>query len=1005
MKRKLVVFFMAACMVLSSIAGPSKIQLAQAAASSPKVGDEIYGFNLKKTDYDSTTKSTEYLFVHKKTGAKLLVMKNSDKNRGFSIKFNTPADNDKGINHIIEHSVLGGSKKYPSNNIIFDVGNTTYTSFVNAFTSQNMTTFPICSESEQQLLKSADIYLDAVFHPLLLSDKRIFEREGWRYELADTSTDLTCNGIVYNEMQGNMGNIETAAYYNAQKAIFPDGTQGNNSGGDPNAITTLSYKEVVKTYKENYHPSNSFMVLYGDVDYKAFLKMIDKNYLSSYSKKSYTEKRDTQKVFHKMVQKTYEFPVAESENTDKKSVIDLVFAASDLKKMGLENYAALNIAVSLLNLDNSEIKKAMLGSNIAASYEISINANTFQPTVHFIAKNADPAQKMKFYNLVMDELKKVVKNGLDTEIVKSSLRSLEFQKALGNDSSSAVNAMMNVSAFDNLTGNCLTHYEDYYKKIVKKLDQKVFEKIIKKQIVDNSSAALTVTIPKKGLLEKNKKALASELAKKKSSMTKKQQVSLVKKTKDFNTWNSQKTPNDVLKSLRAVSLKDLTTEIRDRNVKENTIDGAKLWTADADADSISSSDLLFDLSHLTSEELLYLKFYSDMMGNFMATDNRTESQVMNETAYKAYNVTCSVSALADDRNDTSAHPVFSVNYYGFEDEYQDTFDLVSDILLHSKVSDIATYGTRTIANIKAQYQSLFAEPLNLALYRVLAYTSPSYQYINYLNGLDYYNFVLSLEKQIASDPAKVISKIEAVRSKAFNKNNLTILFAGDTGAQEKYKAAMPEFTKKLPDVSYKKEVYSLPKPAKREALTINSNVAYVCVNGSLSANKVPMSGKFDVINGILNNLMLTPEIRLKGGAYGVSAAVSGNNYFVYTYRDSNFVNSLTKIGGTGEFLKTISPYATEDMLESYKLSAYASATQNSGEINDALKTLVNKSQGVTVQDMNDYLKDIKDMSVADIQSYADYLGKLNSSLNYVIVASPSNIDANKDLFDSVIALP
>lgn len=268
MKRKLLLFLTGLCLTVSTVASPLKAVSAETAEpvtteptatapvtteadkTAPKIGDVMNGFELLSIGNDAATKSIEYLFVHKKTGAKLLVMKNKDKNRGFSVKFNTPADNDKGTNHIIEHSVLGGSKKYPSSNIIFDISNTTYTSYANAYTYQNMTAFPICSESEEQLLKSADIYLDAVYHPLLLSDERIFEREGWRYELADQASGLTRNGIVYNEMQGNMGSIENTAYYNAMKAIFPDSNQGNISGGDPKEIENLTYQEVINTYKK-----------------------------------------------------------------------------------------------------------------------------------------------------------------------------------------------------------------------------------------------------------------------------------------------------------------------------------------------------------------------------------------------------------------------------------------------------------------------------------------------------------------------------------------------------------------------------------------------------------------------------------------------------------------------------------------------------------------------------------------------------------------------------------
>lgn len=1005
MKRKLLVMLTAICVLVTAIAGPMKTVSAETASSLPKVGDVISGFSLNQIEYDSTTKSMEYLFTHEKSGARLLVMKNSDKNRGFSIKFNTAADNDKGINHIIEHSVLGGSKKYPSNNIIFDVSNTSYITYANAFTYQNMTMFPICSASEEQLLKSADVYLDAVYNPLLLSDERIFEREGWRYELNKQSVDMDYNGIVYNEMKGNMGNIETAAYFNAEKAIFPNSNQGNVSGGDPEEITNLTYQELVDTYKKNYHPSNSLMVLYGDVDYTAFMKMIDENYLSSYSKKTVTVDRDTQKPFSKLSQKTYTYPVAEGTETDYKAVIDLVFAADDIKKLGFDNYITLSIAVSLLNLDNSDIKKAMLDSDIADSYSISISSNTYQPTIHFTATNADPTQKKQFYNLVMKELKKVVKNGMDTDLVKSSLRSIEFSKALGNSGSTAVNQLSNASLYDNLLGNPLVDYERYYKKLVANLDKKVLETAIDKQIIKNKTAALTVTNPKAGLLEKNEKAEKTSLAKKKTSMTSKEIQGLVKKTADFNTWNSQKTSDEVLKSFQAVSLKDLSAEVRDYKIDESKVDGVKLWAAEADVEDISSIYLDFDLSHLSSEELLYLKFYGDMIGSGMATANRTESQVQNDTAQKAYSVTAAVSAVVDDKKDTSAHPVFAMNYYGFKDEYADTFDLASDILLQSKASDIATYGTRTIANLKLQYQNQFAEPLNIALIRSLAYTSPIYRYYNYLTGMDYYNFVLSLEKQIKDNPTAVVNKLEAVRTKAFNKSNLTILFAGDTSAQEKFTAALPEFTKKFPDATYKKAEITLPVPAKREALTINSTVQYVCVNASLSDNKVPISGKADVITSMLNNLMLTPEIRLKGGAYGVAAYVSSNNYFAYTYRDNNYVKSLATLGATDEFLKSLTSNITEDALEGYKLPVYAAATKSSGEITNALTALLYKQQGITTKDRIDSLTEMKETSIADIQSYAAYLEKLNSNFNYVIVASPSDIEANKDMFDSIIDLP
>lgn len=219
MKKRIITLFTAVCLTLTAIVGSSSMALADSKFTVPKTGDVVSGFNVKETTYDQTTKSNKILLEHENTGAKVLVINNSDINRGFSIKFNTPPDN-RGTNHILEHSVLGGSEKYPTKNSIFDITNTTYVSFANALTYPNMTVFPICSQSEEQLLKSADIYLDSVFNPLVLSDKRIFEREGWRYELADETSPLIYNGIVYNEMQGSMGNITSVAISNANKAVF-----------------------------------------------------------------------------------------------------------------------------------------------------------------------------------------------------------------------------------------------------------------------------------------------------------------------------------------------------------------------------------------------------------------------------------------------------------------------------------------------------------------------------------------------------------------------------------------------------------------------------------------------------------------------------------------------------------------------------------------------------------------------------------------------------------------
>lgn len=1005
MRKKTLLFFTAICITLLSVVTPITNVQATETPSSPKIGDEIHGFKLSEIGYDSNIKADKYLFVHQKTGAKFLALKNSDTNRGFSIKFNTVAENNKGINHILEHSVMSGSERYPLYNTFFALSNTTYISYCNAYTYQNFTMYPICSANEAQLLKSADIYLDGVFNPNLLKDEKIFEQEGIRLELENENADITYNGVVYNEMQGVLSDIQSSSYYNSKNALFPNGTQGNNSGGIPSEITALTYDELIETYNENYHPSNSTMVLYGNVDYEPFLKMIDDNFLCNYSYKEYIVDRVTKPAFTQLQEKTYEFPVAQGTDTQNSSVIELVFATKDSKEQGFENYVALNLVTQLLNLDNSDLKQTLLNSNIADSYEIYLDEGIYQPMIHFVAVNANPERRTDFYNLVMEELENAVTNGFDKDFVKASLRSLEFEQEIGTIGDTAINTLCYSSVYDNMFGTPMVSYSDAFESITSTLDENILENIIKEGIVNNTSAALTVTVPKAGLLEKHQAEMAQTLAKMKASLSEEEIKSLVKKTNDFNNLEQPELSQETLASLQAVTLNEIETEIKNRNITETTVDGVKLIHANADVGGVSAVSMDFDLSHLTPEELLYLQFYGEMIGNGMDTETKTETQIINETLYRTYNISTQLIAVSDNKEGSSAHPVFNVEYYGFQDEFTPSLDLVSDILLNSKVSEISTYSARTIANIKSRYQTSFAEPIYLAFNRSKAYSDPSFKYVDYLDGLNYYNFVIGLEKQLKTNSTKVSKEIEAIRTKAFNKSNLTIMLAGNSSAKENFVSSMEAITNKLPSVSYPKAVYTLPSPAKREAYTSDLAVQYLAVNAPLLKNNVPISGKNNVFANILDNLMLIPEVRIKGGAYGVGASFQKNNYLVYTYRDNTYASSLQTIGNTHKFLESLSSTLTQDELDTYKLAAYGNATQNMGELASALSDLSRHCMGYTTQDRINFLNEIKETSLEDIELYADYLETLNNNLNYVVFASPSDIEVNKDLFDTIIALP
>ena len=1009
MKRKLIALLMAVSLASTALLAQASVNAfavdnKTSIETVQNVGDELYGFKLVRSEYKENTESKEMLFEHMKTGAKMLVIKNSDLNRGFSIAFNTPCENDKGINHILEHSLLGGSEKYPSGNIIFNVMNNTYSSFVNAFTQQNSTIFPVCSQNEDQLMKLTDVYMDAVYHPLIAKDKKVFEREAWRYELEDADSPLTVNGVVYNEMRGNYGNMDWVESENCKKSIFKDTNQQYDAGGVPSSILDLSYEEFLDVYNKNYTPSNSFMVLYGDVDYGKFFKMINDNYLSSYDKKEVAIDKKEQPVFNRLVEKDYDFPVSADYDSTNKSKIDLIFAMPEMDKMDVEDVAGLTMVAALLGDDSSDFMKSLRSSGIAEDYSVSMDIQTYQPTITISANNTDMSKKKEFYNLIISELKKEISNGINKELAKSIIASLKFSDYLEKEEQS-YNHLVTASMMNIVFSDPMIDINSYFKNMESRIDDKYIEGLIDSYLVKNTQESLVTTNPKPGMLEENNAKLAQKLAEKKASMSADEINALVAKTKEFKDWNNQGTDQSIIDSLKAVKAKDIPVEVKDYNIKESSSQGVKEITSDANISGLGYAGFVFDESHLTSDELLYLQFYSTLLGNNMPTKNHTSDVVQNEIIRKSYGLSSSINTVSDNKDGTSAHPVFQLEYMAMNDDYKDILQLSSDMLLNSILDENSDdYIRNAISSEKQMYDYLCSNPNYMANVRAMAYDNLYNRYENYLIGIDYHNFITQLEKDYNENPQKVIDKIREVRDKAFSKNNLTVLFAGNDEAKSKFNNELNTFVGNLSDNKYKKASYDLPVPERREALTTNIDVQYMTVNSDMNDLNITNKGKFYVLSKLLNEKYLIPQLRLNGGAYGVEAFVNMANFNVYTYRDNDFANSLKVINSTNDYMKSELPALTEDTLDSYIISTYAEQNSPQGELMGAIDALNSYLNNISVEDKKQILNEIKATTVESLKDSGDVLGKLNDRSNYVVVGSPEVINAHKDLFDKIIPL-
>lgn len=1010
MKRKLIAAILAVSMVASTALSTNSYNVYGADNSSSvtatvqKAGDELYGFKVVDTKYNEKTKCNEILMEHEKTGAKMLIMKNDDKNRGFCVGFNTPSESDKGINHIIEHSLLGGSEKYPSNNIIFNVMNSTYTSFINALTYQNSTIFPICSQSEDQLMKLTDIYMDSVYNPLIVKDEKVFEREAWRYEMESADSPLTVNGIVYNEMRGNYGSIDYAASQNYKKVLFKDTNQQYDAGGVPDSILDLSYDEFLNTYKKNYHPSNSFMILYGDVDYGRYLKMIDENFLSKYDKKEMKIERQIQSDFDGVQEMDFDFPAAsDSENT--KSIIDVAFAMDDIRKMSKEDYCSLSLIGMLLNNDSCEFMKALKASGIGEDYAVTIGSSDgYEPSFIVRAKNADPSKKKDFYNLVKEQLNKAASDGVNRELAESTIKSTRFSDVLGNETGS-VYSLIIAATMNMMYDDPTVDLTSYYKNIQSRLDDGYLENIIKNYIIDNKKCALVTTTPKPGLLEENNKKLEEKLAAKKSSMTSDEINSLVAKTKEFKDWNSKDADQNVINSMKAVTAKDIPIEVKDYNMTKSENNGINTVYFDANVNDVGYLYVNFDLSHLSKDELHYLEFYCDLVSNNMPTKTKDINEVTNKLTSDLSGFCLSVDVDSDDKSGDKAHPTACAFSYLMNDDMQADLSLYNDVILNSILDESSdTYIKTAINNAKQNYKSMCSSPNAYMSIRSKAYKNLAARYRNYYTGIDYNEFILNLEKEYNENPQSVLEKLKSVRDKAFGKKNLTVLFAGNKEGQNALNESLSYLTDNLSDKSYDKVSVDLPVPARREAFSTNSTVQSVYINSSIEDAGAEENGSMDVMAKLLDEKYLLPQIRLNGGAYTVDCGVNNGLFTAYTARDNDYYNSMKVISGSGNYMKDTLPSITPEILDNYVISTFASENSPQGEMTGAVYALINYTNSRNSDDKKKLLEEIKSTDINSLKDSAELLNKLNENSNYVVSASPDAIEAHKDMFDNIIKL-
>lgn len=1011
---KITSILLAAGLLINSFSGVAKgvdvtqikqVQLSSSmsAISTKKALEEgqiISGFKLESKQWIDDIHSTAMIFNHVKSGAKLIYLQNEDENKVFSISFRTPVNDNTGVNHIIEHSVLCGSKEYPVKDPFLIMTKQSLNTFINAFTGSDFTMYPVSSKNEKDFDNLMGVYLDAVFYPNISKDPRILKQEGWHYEINSETGELKYNGVVYNEMKGNYSSPQVILSNTINQSLFNDNSYSYESGGNPENIPDLTYEKFIETYKKYYVPSNSSIYLYGKLNIENTLKFMNDNYLSKLPKTNVDTTIKLQKPYERRVEKTGLYPVAKDASTENMTylssnyVIDKISDVEDV--LGFQILQAI-----LLNTEGSPLKKALLESGIGANYYGSFNPSTQQPVFSIITENANESEKYKFRKVIEDTLKEVVKEGFNKELVNSVFTAIEFNlRTQNSDANRGLNYMFNAMNCMNY-GMSPTEYLEItpaLNKIKSKIADGYFEKLIQKHLLDNKHSSLAILKPSIGLNEKKEEALKNKLSAYKASLSESELAKIKKDTEELKMWQGTEDTKENLSKIPTLSRGDLSSKAEEIPTIEKLERGIKILSHPIFTDGITYSNLYFDSSKVPQDKVLYLKLLANVLGN-VNTEKYDIMQLSNKIMRDTGGISFSSTAFENSNDANKYAPKMSISVNSLNDNLPKAFELVDEIINYSKF-DNKSRMKDLIKMLRMNYESMFVNQGNsLAIERTLSYLSNSGKY-NDLSYLPYYNFICDLDDNFDVKYDEIVKNLNEVKEMVFNKDGLVVSYTGDEKDYTNFINSFNSLQEKIQDKKIPSKEYKFDFSNKNEAFVIPSQVQYVVKAGSFKEAGYNYSGKMKVIENILNSDYLWQELRVKGGAYGGAMTFTKNDVLFYSYRDPNLKETLNTFNGAVEFLRNFK--ADEKEMTNYIIGTIGSMDSLIGPSSKGLIGDNMYFSGTTQEDIQKLREEVLSTTADDIRNFADILEIVMKQSLHCTVGGETKVNENKDLFDKII---
>ena len=942
---------------------------------------------------------------HKKTKARLFLVSNDDENKVFCIGFRTPPDNDCGLPHILEHSVLCGSDKFPLKDPFVELVKGSLNTFLNAMTYPDKTVYPVASCNDKDFQNLMDVYMDAVLHPNIYKEEKIFRQEGWHYELESKDAPLIYNGVVYNEMKGAYSSPESLLDSVTQKTLFPDTCYGKDSGGDPVHIPELSYEKFLDFHRTYYHPSNSYIYLYGDMDMAEKLAWLDEEYLSHYEERPVDSRIREQKAFEKPVECEFSYSITDGESEEDATYLSVNTVVGD--DLDPKLYVAFQILeYTLLDAPGAPLKQALIdagiGKDILGGYESGI----LQPFFSVIAKDANKEQKGEFLAIVKGTLRKLADQGINRKSLLAGMNYFEFKYREADYGSAPKGLMYGLQCLDSwlYDGDPMTHlcYQETFDFLKKEVENGYFEQLIKDYLLDNPFEAVIVVAPEKNLTAKEDEKLAKKLADYKASLSEEELEKLVKATRELKEYQDTPSTPEILAKIPLLTREDIDKKAETFFWTEKEEDGIKVLHHNFFTSGIGYLKVLFNTSVLPQEDLPYAGLLKSVLGS-ISTEHYSYSDLTSEIHLNSGGMDFSVTSYANLQDAEQFTGAFVASIRVLYDKLDFGFTMLEEILNHSVFTDEKRLGeviqeTRSRARMKLENAGH-----STAVSRATSYFSATAYYNELTGGTAYYHFLEQLEKDYPAKKQEIIAKLQEVSRKLFTRSNMLVNYTADEKGYEKLPETLKLLSAKLPEGS--RETYAFTHPVKNvnEGLKTSAQVDYVARCGNFRDAGLAYTGALKILQVILSYDYLWLNIRVKGGAYGCMSGFgrSGEGYLV-SYRDPNLKETNEIYEGIPAYLEQFDP--DERDMTKYVIGTISNLDAPLTPSVKGSRGLSAYLSGVTEEMMQTERDQVLQATKEDIRALAAHIRAVLQTGSFCVVGNEEKIEANRAMFGEVSSL-